>query len=109
MSALAGVVNEQDPVSHSRPTSLKASYLTSVSVTHKKIYIADTPTQYPITQTIEQNLNPVHTIQPKPDLVSRKRAQQLRTPPTYPFLAYSTVKEPKRNTTGYPHSVGQQA
>ena len=35
--------------------------------------------------------------------------QQLRTPPTYPFLAYATVKEPKRQTTHRPHLVGQQA
>jgi hypothetical protein len=45
------------------------------------------------TQTIEQNLNPVLTTQTKPNLAKRFRAQQQWTPPTYPFLAYSNIKE----------------
>jgi hypothetical protein len=60
----------------------------------------------PSTQTIEQNLNPVPTTQTKPNLAKRFRAQQQWTPPTYPFLAYSFVKEPKRKTTHRPQPCG---
>src|SRR5476651_1956410 len=108
LEAFSFELNEQDPVSHSRPASLEASYLTSVSVTHKR-YTSQTR---PI-KLLPRRSNKISTQflspKPKPNLVSRLRAQQRRTPPTYPFLAYSNVKEPKRKTARYPHSVGQQA
>ncbi len=67
--------------------------LTSVSVTHKRYTSADTPIQNLNPDDRTKSQNRFHHPKPKPDLTSRSRAKQRRTPPTYPFLAYANVKD----------------